>query len=78
MLKNPWAESEDAEILHNQGMSSAAKVLERQMVEIGSFHLRIGLNHNNTSKWKRQYHQIEMSFKNSNNNMMPLLIQTKK
>lgn len=78
MLKNLWIESEDAEILHNQEMSLAAKVLERQMVEIGSFHLRIGLNHNKTSKWKRHYHQIEMSFKNSNNNMMQLLIQTKK
>lgn len=58
-------------------MSLAAKVLECQMTEIGSFRLKLGLNHNKPSKYKRNHHRIEMS-KNLSNNMMQLSIQIKK
>lgn len=78
MLNNFKVESEDAEILRNQEMSLAAKDLECQMKEIGSFHLRIGLNHNKPSKCKRNHRRIEMNFKNSKNNSMQLLIRAKK
>ena len=78
MPNNLKVESEDAEILRNQEMSLVAKVSECQLPEIGSFRLRIGLNHNKPSKYKRKHHRIEMSSKNSNNNMMQLSIQTKK
>ena len=78
MPNNLKVESEDAEILRNQGMSLVAKALECQVPGIGSFRLRIGLNHNKPSKYKRKHHRIEMSLKNLNNNMMQLLIQTKK
>ena len=78
MPTNLKVESEDAEILRNQEMSLVAKASACQVPEIGSFRLRIGLNHNKPSKYKRKHHRIEMSSKNSNNNMMQLLIQTKK
>jgi len=78
MPNNLKVESEDAEILRNQEMSLVAKVSECQLPEIGSFRLRLGLNHNKPSKYKRKHHRIEMSSKNSNNNMMQLSIQTKK
>ena len=78
MLNNLKVESEDAEILRSQEMSLAAKVLECQMTEIGSFRLKLGLNHNKPSKYKRNHHRIEMSFKNLSSNMTQLSIQIKK